>query len=71
MFWAFKFRIGEYFEELHIISKVRLDDNQVTFFLLLWKYISISPYVETWQGFGDECFFSLLSYEHKDGFKHI
>ena len=47
MFWAFKFRIGEYFEELHIISKVRLDDNQVTFFLLLWKYISISPYVKS------------------------
>ena len=46
-FWAFILRIGEYFEELHIIiiSKVRLDDNQVTFFLLLWKYISITPYV--------------------------
>ena len=43
MFWAFKFRIGQYFEELHIISLVRLDDDQVTFLLLLWKYISISP----------------------------
>ena len=47
-FWTFILWIGEQFEQLYNIRKVKLDNIQVTFFLLLWKYISINPYV-LWQ----------------------
>ena len=43
---AFINQICEYFEELYLISIVKLDDVQVTFYLLLWKNISITPYVK-------------------------
>ena len=45
-YWALIIYFSKQFESLNLMSKVWLDDNQVTFFHLLWKYIRISPYVK-------------------------